>query len=141
MCSKAALGAALLLERIARDTYSDRGPATVNPTQWAAMRYLKRAASESRTPNHLARYLGVTPGPASRMIASLERRRLVTRRPNPDDRRSILIDLTEHGLEILEEDPIERLAIAVDALTTSDRRALEGSLESIAGAISGGRKN
>ena len=122
----------MLLERIARDVYVDRGPQAINPTQWAAMRYLRRASEEARTPIHLAKYLGVTPAPASRTIASLERRGYVTRRQNPSDRRSILIDLTDLGLRVLGEDPIDRLAVIIDRLQTTERSVLEDALENIA---------
>jgi DNA-binding MarR family transcriptional regulator len=131
-CSKAAQGAALLLERIARDVYVERGAQAINPTQWAAMRYFKRAGEESRTPLHLAKFLGVTPAPASRTIASLERRGYATRRPNPNDRRSVLIDLTDLGLRVLGEDPIDRLAVVIDCLQTAERSVLEASLVNIA---------
>ena len=51
----------------------------------------------------LATHLGVTASTASRMIDRLVRKRLVRRRQAKDDRRSLRIDLTEAGREVVDE--------------------------------------
>ena len=51
----------------------------------------------------LASHLGVTASTASRMIDRLVRKRLVRRRQARDDRRSLRIDLTESGREVVDE--------------------------------------
>lgn len=48
-------------------------------------------------PGHLARTLGITPGAVSTRLGHLEDARLVTRRPDPDDRRALLVQLTPRG--------------------------------------------
>lgn len=45
----------------------------------------------------IAEGIGVTVGAASKLVDRLERSGLVERRPNPDDRRSSLIALTDEG--------------------------------------------
>jgi DNA-binding MarR family transcriptional regulator len=50
-------------------------------------------------------------------IDRLERRGLVRRLPDPDDRRGVIVELTDQGLEIVDA--------AVAALTISDRQLLE----------------
>ena len=50
-------------------------------------------------------------------IDRLERRGLVRRLPDPDDRRGVLIELTDQGRETVDA--------AVAALTTSDRQLVE----------------
>lgn len=51
----------------------------------------------------LATHLGVTASTASRMIDRLVRKRLVRRRQAKDDRRSLRIDLTEAGRDVVDE--------------------------------------
>jgi DNA-binding MarR family transcriptional regulator len=50
-------------------------------------------------------------------IDRLERRGLVRRLPDPDDRRGILVELTDEGLEVVDA--------AVAALSITDRQLLE----------------
>ena len=50
-------------------------------------------------------------------IDRLERRAFVRRLPDPDDRRGVIIELTDQGLEVVDA--------AVAALTISDRQLLE----------------
>jgi DNA-binding MarR family transcriptional regulator len=50
-------------------------------------------------------------------IDRLERRGLVRRLDDPDDRRGVIIELTDDGREVVDE--------AVAALATSDRQLLE----------------
>lgn len=51
----------------------------------------------------LATHLGVTASTASRMIDRLVRKRLVRRRRAKEDRRSLRIDLTESGRDVVDE--------------------------------------
>lgn len=46
------------------------------------------------TPTELARYTGLTSGAATTMLDRLERAGFVTRRPNPSDRRGVLVEIT-----------------------------------------------
>jgi MarR family transcriptional regulator, organic hydroperoxide resistance regulator len=50
----------------------------------------------------LAADAGVTPSTATRILDVLERRGIVRRRRTPEDRRSVLVSLTESGREVLE---------------------------------------
>jgi DNA-binding MarR family transcriptional regulator len=47
------------------------------------------------TPTELARYTGLTTGSATAMLDRLERAGFITRRPNPADRRGVLVDITD----------------------------------------------
>ncbi len=53
-------------------------------------------AGESR-PSDLAEFFGVGKPTVGRQLACLEQRSLVARRPDPDDGRAHIVDLTEHG--------------------------------------------
>ena len=50
-------------------------------------------------------------------IDRLERRGLVRRLPDPDDRRGVIVELTDQGLQVVDT--------AVAAITISDRQLLE----------------
>ncbi|TVS99468.1 MarR family transcriptional regulator [Amycolatopsis bartoniae] len=50
----------------------------------------------------IATALGITVGGTSQAVDRLEKRGLCARRPNPDDRRSSLVELTPEGQELLE---------------------------------------
>jgi DNA-binding MarR family transcriptional regulator len=51
------------------------------------------------TPSELARHTGLTSGATTAMLDRLEKSGLIERRPNPDDRRGILIVLLDSGKE------------------------------------------
>jgi len=45
------------------------------------------------TPKELARYTGLTTGSTTAMLDRLEKAGFITRKPNPDDRRGVLIEI------------------------------------------------
>lgn len=47
------------------------------------------------TPTEIARYTGLTTGSTTAMLDRLEKAEYIKRRPNPDDRRGILIEVTD----------------------------------------------
>lgn len=49
------------------------------------------------TPTELARYTGLTTGSTTAMLDRLEKAQLVTRRPNPKDRRGVLIEINNES--------------------------------------------
>lgn len=114
------LAIASLYEQVARAIYEDRGPNALHPAQWSALRFFGRAGGEARTVTGLARFLGVTLGPASRAASSLERRGLIASKRNPADGRSVLFDLTPLGAENLRNDPLQRLATALKRLNDDE---------------------
>jgi DNA-binding MarR family transcriptional regulator len=56
-------------------------------------------AERTRTPGELAELLDTTPPMMSGLIADLEERGLIERRPDPDDRRRVRLELTTAGAE------------------------------------------
>lgn len=124
-------GAAVLLEQIARAVYIGREGGDMFPAQWAALRFFDRAGVQACTVGGLARYLGVTRGPASRTASSLVGRGLVETRANPDDGRTQLFSLTEAGAETLARDPLADLAVAIDELDHEITEHLFAALDDI----------
>jgi len=49
------------------------------------------------TPTELAKHTGLTSGSTTAMLDRLEKARLITRKPNPNDRRGILITINKIG--------------------------------------------
>src|SRR5215813_4703975 len=97
---------ARLLEQTARAVYESRGPRAIHAGQWSVLRFLVRARREDRTVGGVASYLGVTHAPASRAVAALARKDLVTVKADAEDRRIRRIDLTAAGKALLDHDPV-----------------------------------
>lgn len=51
------------------------------------------------TPTELARYTGLTTGSATAMLDRLEEAGFITRRPNPEDRRGIIVEIAAPWIE------------------------------------------
>jgi DNA-binding MarR family transcriptional regulator len=78
--------------------------------QYAALSGIRHGAS---SPSELARLWQVTPAVITGIIDRLERRQLVRREPDPNDRRRLRLALTDAGLaasEIVEQSLTEELA-------------------------------
>jgi DNA-binding MarR family transcriptional regulator len=69
------------------------------------------------SPTRLARGLMMSSAGVTSRIDRLERRRFVRRLPDPSDRRGVIIELTDEGLEVVDD--------AVAAISASDRQLLE----------------
>jgi DNA-binding MarR family transcriptional regulator len=89
----------------------------------------------------LAERMGVTQQAASKAVADLERRGLLTREAAPDDARTKLLHLTEHALQAVEATRVlraklqEELVAEYGAERVDDTRAV---LASIIGRFGGG---
>jgi len=70
-------------------------PWNIAPSQWRALATLYRHG-ELRL-SALAEHLRIAPRSATEVVDDLEARELVTRRPDPTDRRAVLVALTEAG--------------------------------------------
>ena len=120
-----------MLDRLARVAHGAQFCAGLNPAQWEALRYLKRANRYSRTPGALAAYLGATPGTISQTVIVLEEKGYVTRSRAPGDRRSVEIGLTPEGEKLLSRDPLSLLGEAVDALSPDEREVLGRAVDCV----------
>ena len=92
---------------------------------------LRRAGEPYRlTPTVLARGRMMTSGGMTPVIDRLERRGLVSRAPNPDDRRGSLVELTDAGREAVDEamallaDAEQRLVAGLDDAERTELAAL-----------------
>jgi DNA-binding MarR family transcriptional regulator len=126
---------ARLLEQTARAVYESRGPKAIHAGQWAVLRYLARAARQARTVGGVASYLGVTHAPASRAVAALARKDLVTVKADAEDRRIRRIDLTAAGKALLDHDPVHRLTSAIGSLSSDKQKEFAATLETLHGRL------
>src|ERR1700675_2418712 len=90
----------------------------LNRGEAGALSALRIAGPPHRlSPTRLARGLMLSSAGVTGRIDRLERRGLVRRLPDPDDRRGVIIELTDQGLEVVDA--------AVAAIAISDRQLLE----------------
>jgi DNA-binding MarR family transcriptional regulator len=94
---------------------------------------LERAEGEALSQRELVARIRRTAGTVSVRLGRLERAGLLTREPDPENRRSVTVTLTERGREWLRAarpDYEERAKRLFEALDTSGRAALEEQLVS-----------
>jgi DNA-binding MarR family transcriptional regulator len=93
------LGGGSLLHQVARDlaTALDRQLAPFGLTAQQAALLLHVSRQPAASPSQLMTALGTDTAGMTRLADRLEGKHLIKRHPNPQDRRSVLIALTEHG--------------------------------------------
>jgi DNA-binding MarR family transcriptional regulator len=106
-----------LLDRIGRMARGLQYCHGLNPAQWDSLRFVAQSNRFSRTAGALALFLGTTKGTASQTLNALEKKGYLTRVPDPDDKRVRHIELTPAGEELLAEDPLNCLDLAIDRLS------------------------
>lgn len=124
-----------LIERLARLVTNEGHAHGLKPAQWEALRYLARANRFSRTPGGLTAYLGLTKGTVSQTLMSLERAGLVDKTANPGDARSVRLDLTEKGRELLALDGMATIRQAFDALPPVLRATLGDGVSALVRSV------
>lgn len=101
----------------------------LNPTQSAVLEYLARANRFSRSPSHVAHYLGTTRGTISQSLKSLGQKGYVVEKRSEADKRTISFDLTAKGLAAAAAPNLMADAVAKMDVTTSE--ALAATLEAL----------
>lgn len=88
-------------------------------------------------PGDLARLESVAAPTMTRLVADLEARGLVTRRPDPSDGRSFFVVPTDAGIDVMRRarfERAERLAALLKALPPEQRAVVTGALEALEAA-------
>jgi DNA-binding MarR family transcriptional regulator len=84
-----------------RDTSQQTlAPWDITPSQLRALRILARHGVMRLS--ELSDHLHIAARSATEVVDALETRRLAQRRPDPDDRRATLVEVTEHGTSVLD---------------------------------------
>jgi DNA-binding MarR family transcriptional regulator len=103
-------------------------PLGIRDGEYSALAAIRRSgAPYELAPSQLIDQLVVTSGGLSLMLDRLERKGMVQRRPNPDDRRSVLVGLTTRGLETIDEAMSQHATVEhelVDGLTDRECQQL-----------------
>ena len=125
------MAAALLMERIIRETYSEKRSSAIQPLQWSILRYISEAPIEKRDVASISRYVGLTPAPVSRAITTLEERGHIRRSEHPKSRRSVAVTITKQGIAVLENDPILRVVRGIESFPRKDCEVFVKSLRKL----------
>jgi DNA-binding MarR family transcriptional regulator len=125
----------LVMRCIRTEMRSRRGPLLSVP-QFRVLTFL------SRTPgaplSSVAEHLGVARSTASAIIDRLVRRKLVTRKAHPEERRSVVLTLTPVGAQHLQhvrEAACAQMAKVLAGLSAADLRRLTEGLALLGGAV------
>jgi DNA-binding MarR family transcriptional regulator len=120
-----------LLDRMGRIVHGLQFALGLNPAQWEALRFLARANCYSRSPTALAEFLGTTKGTASQTLIALESKGMVKRTRRATDRRSVEIEVTPLGLELIEKDPLSSVFDAASRLGPDQCEAMNAALDQV----------
>jgi DNA-binding MarR family transcriptional regulator len=111
--------------RLRETSQETLAPWDVTPAQFRALRVLRRHGVMRLS--ELSDRLQIAARSTTEVIDALESRHLVARRPDPDDRRATLVEVTEHGTAVLDAIRTARGTEAersFDQLTPADRADL-----------------
>ena len=89
-----------LIDRLARLQAAHGWGGDLNPTQRAMLGYLGQANRFSRSPSHVADYLGATRGTTTQSLKSLQQKGYVAEQRSTVDKRVIRYELTQAGRDI-----------------------------------------
>jgi len=105
--------------------------------RWRVLALL--AGGDRHRMTELAEVTQLPPASLTRLIDGMVADNLVHRKPDPRDRRSVLVHLTQRGLA-MQRRLSERIAVERDAIFADvDEDALASALASLAGAVVRGR--
>ena len=120
-----------LLDRIGRIVHGLQFAQGLNPAQWEALRFLARANRYSRSPTALAEFLGTTKGTTSQTLIALESKGALKRTRRACDRRSVELELTQFGLELIKQDPLRSLLEATSQLSDDECHTMNTGLDQV----------
>jgi DNA-binding MarR family transcriptional regulator len=97
-----------------------------------------------KAPSRLAEYVVRTTGGMTKIVDRLQRRGLVHRVPDPDDRRGVLVGLTVEGRE-LGDKASDAYSVGrdriIERLRAADRRGMESGLDLLIAAFEDDRRD
>jgi DNA-binding MarR family transcriptional regulator len=116
------------LRRAMEETLAEHG---LTHGEWSVLGHLRRTEGGRQTPGHLARRSDLSTGAMTNRLDRLEQAGLVTRVPDPDDRRSVQVELTRAGHEAWERSvgvQAQKEELVVGALAKAERKQLNDLL-------------
>ena len=118
-----------LINRLARLDSARGWAGNLNPTQLSMLGYLAQANRFSRSPSHVAEYLGTTRGTATQSLKSLLQKGYLTELRSEVDKRVISYELTKTG-QLVARTPAP-LQTALASLGHEERQVLQRILNSL----------
>ncbi|MEO6534202.1 MAG: MarR family transcriptional regulator [Pseudolysinimonas sp.] len=115
----------MLLQRVARRIRNNRADGAMSDTQLGV---LFRLEISPATPGALAERERITPPSMNRTLNALEQLGLVSRSPDPDDARKVIVTVTDAGLAVIRETRRLRtrwFSQQLAALSDDERASLE----------------
>lgn len=101
----------------------------LQPVQMEVLRYLHLCNRFSDTPKSVTEYLGHTKGTVSQTLNVLEKKGLVVKSPDADDKRVQHLKLTDEGRKVIADGiPGELLRCTLDALSTDQEDQISTAL-------------
>lgn len=119
----------LAVSRLVRAQLRQRQPSGLTLPQLRALGFVN--ADPACAPSQLAEYLMLSRPAVTRLLDGLVRRRLISRRPDPDDRRRVRLSLTAAGRAHLDTYFARAraiVAVRLAALSPADRRTVERAM-------------
>jgi DNA-binding MarR family transcriptional regulator len=117
------------LRRTMEATLAEKG---LTHGEWSVLGILRRMGEPyRRTPGELARHADLSTGAMTNRLDRLEQAGLITRLPDPDDRRSTQIELTKAGHDAWEQSvgvQAQKEELVVGALSRDERGRLNDLL-------------
>jgi DNA-binding MarR family transcriptional regulator len=126
-----------LLIHLGRASRGEDLASPLTAAQWTCLRFFARANSVSRTPSAFASFQVTTRGTASQTIKTLQEKGLLARFRSDSDGRSVRLEITEQGHEILKVDPLADLMCLIDLIKPKKRAAFLGTLSLLSETLAG----
>lgn len=101
---------------------------------------IRRAGEPGLSPTALTDSLMVSSGTMTNRLDRLERKGLIERVPNPEDRRAVEIELTAEGVKLIDEAVAEHVAGEVEMLSIlpdAERRRFDATLRKLLDHLAG----
>jgi len=126
-----------LLIHLGRASRGEDLASPLTAAQWTCLRFFARANSVSRTPSAFASFQVTTRGTASQTIKTLQEKGLLARFRSDSDGRSVRLEITEQGHEILKVDPLADLMCLIDLIKPKKRAAFLATLSLLSETLAG----
>lgn len=120
------------------DIYSDNLKRTLGLTSSQLSCLLVVGDSDSISQNRLSQKVSLSPSMITGIVDQLEKRGLVSRLRNKEDRRILQISLTEEGKEVLKSSPLtfqKKLTESLKKLTKDERNQIQSGLNRLLGIV------
>jgi DNA-binding MarR family transcriptional regulator len=120
------------INRMLDETLAEVG---LDASEYKVLSHLSQAGPPFRsTPGRLAKRMDLSSGAMTNRLDRLEEAGLLRRLPDPDDRRSVVVELTDHGVETIEKTigvQAQKEALMAAALSPREQKQLNGLLRKL----------